>query len=239
MEPEIQYKPIVDREQPGSHTNTLFIVEPFAELFTSDNYEIQMQYARMGLLHAESSCFVRESVKKRIEDAITFLPDGLKIRILDAWRPFKLQEELYKKYYDRIVRMHGLIDFDNKRKIDVVTKYVSYPDYDRNFPPVHTTGGAIDVTLIDKGGIELNMGTCFDDLTNKAHTCYYEVHEENIDVRNNRRILYHAMIKAGFTNFPSEWWHYDYGDKFWGYYKQCPALYRGVFDRSELNAQEE
>ena len=28
-------------------------------------------------------------------------------------------------------------------------------------------------------------------------------------------ILYNSMIKAGFTNLDSEYWHYDYGDKNW------------------------
>ncbi len=38
---------------------------------------------------------------------------------------------------------------------------------------------------------------------------------EDEQVRENRRLLYYAMIDAGFTNLPSEWWHYDYGDRFW------------------------
>lgn len=46
----------------------------------------------------------------------------------------------------------------------------------------------------------------------------------------NRRILYNVTIAAGFTNLPSEWWHYDYGDKFWAYFKRCKAKYKGIID---------
>jgi D-alanyl-D-alanine dipeptidase len=38
------------------------------------------------------------------------------------------------------------------------------------------------------------------------------------------------MIQAGFTNLPSEWWHYDYGTKFWGYFTGNDALYKGIID---------
>ena len=44
-----------------------------------------------------------------------------------------------------------------------------------------------------------------------------------------------VMTKAGFTNLPSEWWHYDYGDRFWAYYNKCSAIYEGVFTKEEIN----
>lgn len=42
------------------------------------------------------------------------------------------------------------------------------------------------------------------------------------------------MNKAGFTNLPSEWWHYDYGEKFWAYYNNTPAIFEGVFNIEEI-----
>ena len=38
------------------------------------------------------------------------------------------------------------------------------------------------------------------------------------------------MISVGFTNLPSEWWHYDYGTKFWAYFNNTDALYSGILD---------
>ena len=64
------------------------------------------------------------------------------------------------------------------------------------------------------------MGSGFDDLTDKAHTRYYEecphLTSEEKKFRENRRILYYAMQEAGFVNYRNEWWHYAYGDRAWG-----------------------
>ena len=50
----------------------------------------------------------------------------------------------------------------------------------------------------------------------------------NGDISNQS--VYNIMIEAGFTNLPSEWWHYEYGTKFWSYFKGRPALYKGIID---------
>ena len=74
------------------------------------------------------------------------------------------------------------------------------------------------------------MGTSFDSFKETAWSSYFEMNNSNIMARENRRILYYAMIEAGFTNLPSEWWHYEYGTKFWSYFKGRPALYKGIID---------
>lgn len=74
------------------------------------------------------------------------------------------------------------------------------------------------------------MGTLFDDFTDRAWTDHFENYEDNEDVRKNRRLLYNAMIEAGFTNLSSEWWHYDYGDKFWAYFTGNTAMFEGIID---------
>ena len=63
-----------------------------------------------------------------------------------------------------------------------------------------------------------------------AWSAYFEKNNSDLDARENRRILYHAMLDAGFTNLPSEWWHYDYGTKFWGYFTGKQPLYEGLGD---------
>ena len=110
----------------------------------------------------------------------------------------------------------------------IISQYISKPTKDTENPPVHTTGGAVDVTIVNEIGQEIDMGTGFDDFSEKAHTYYFEQTTEN-NIVYNRRMLYNAMIAAGFTNLPSEWWHYDYGDKFWAYYNRKGALYNGIF----------
>ncbi len=76
------------------------------------------------------------------------------------------------------------------------------------------------------------MGTEFDFFGERANTAYYEDNASDADseARKNRRILYNLMIDTGFTNLPSEWWHFDYGDKLWAYYTGNEGLYTGIFE---------
>ena len=80
------------------------------------------------------------------------------------------------------------------------------------------------------------MGTAFDAFTDRTYTAYFE-NEKEETVKENRRMLYHVMNGAGFTNLPSEWWHFDYGDRFWAFYRKKPAVYGGVFTKEELSGK--
>jgi D-alanyl-D-alanine dipeptidase len=86
------------------------------------------------------------------------------------------------------------------------------------------------LTIVDEQGKPLDMGTEFDSFKETAHTAYFEKQngKQAEAIRENRRLLYHVMTAAGFTNLPTEWWHYDYGDRFWAYYKGQDAIYDGI-----------
>jgi D-alanyl-D-alanine dipeptidase len=71
----------------------------------------------------------------------------------------------------------------------------------------HNRGCALDLTLCDMQGTELNMGTGYDEFTEKAAATFTDLPE---DVLKNRALLNGIMATAGFTVLPSEWWHYDF-----------------------------
>lgn len=77
----------------------------------------------------------------------------------------------------------------------------------------HNTGGAIDVTLVDNSGVELDLGLR---IPNKLNLLG-RVAKTNLTerVRENRKILSTALSEVGFINNPTEWWHWSYGDKYW------------------------
>lgn len=218
---------------PGEYSEILPNGEQFVELSHCRSFCVRMQYPRLGMKNAECGCFVRETVADMLFQAQKMLPDGLKLCILDAWRPFKLQKELYVKYKKNIICEFNLNDAAEAEKSKIVRKFVSAPNNDKYIPPVHTTGGAVDVTLIMGSGEPLDMGCPFDVFSEYAYTNSFET-QNNVQIKANRRILYNVMIKAGFTNLPSEWWHYDFGDSFWAYYKNTPALYEGIFTKEEI-----
>lgn len=188
----------------------------------------ESQYYMQGIKGALKDCYARQLVANRLLDVNRNLPEGLSLKVYDAYRPIEVQQYLWDYYRNKLSK-------DNKdlsdAELDKKTSFfVSKPSYDIINPSLHNTGGAVDVTLVDSNGVELNMGTKFDAFSNKAWTNHFEEYVDDKDVKTNRRILYNSMIKAGFTNLPSEWWHYDFGTKFWAYFKNRNALYIGILN---------
>jgi D-alanyl-D-alanine dipeptidase len=188
-------------------------------------------------LPKKTKCYVREKVARLLCEASTMLPLGWKICIFDAWRPLKLQKLLYKKYRAKLKQKYPNIS--EKELNRRVVKYVSFPSLDPTNPPPHLTGGAVDLTLVDKTGKKLEMGTEFDTFSRKAHTRFYEVKlkkfgklkSQELLWLKNRRILFHLLSSVGFTNYPREWWHFDYGDQFWADIKKTKAIYGIIFPK--------
>ena len=229
-------KAIPNVDGPKRYTEYVFIPSGFVKLHVDELIDIKMQYPLLQMKNAEPDCYLRKETYENLRVAAGFLPKGFRFRILDAWRPFALQSELYSSYTNRIIEEFHLADCTKEQKESVIHQFVSAPVDDRNMPPVHTTGGAVDLTLLSADGKELDMGSGFDEFSERTYTAYYE-ENKNEEIRDNRRILHQVMTKAGFTNLPSEWWHFDYGDSFWGYYNRKPAFYKGVFTKEEMDEE--
>jgi D-alanyl-D-alanine dipeptidase len=205
---EAQDEPIISLKEAG------FFVDP--------------QYNLQGVPGSYPDCYARETVVKLLKDAESLLPEGLKFKIYDGYRPICIQQRLWNHYRREVKNKNPEL---NDEAIDKRTAFfVSKPSYDVDRPSLHNTGGAVDLTLVTDNGYALNMGTQFDDFTDRAWTNHFETYETNPEVQENRRILYNVMIEAGFTNLPSEWWHYDYGTKFWAYFTGNAAKYKGILD---------
>lgn len=226
-------KEIVAIEDPKQYKEKRLNHNPFVELVDGTDFFVRMQYPKLHMKHAEEKCYVREEVYRRLLIAKEELPKGMNLCVWDAWRPFKLQEELYSKYYEEMFEKFHLASVSEEEQERVMAQYISKPIYDKIMAPVHTTGGAVDVTLVGEDGTPMDMGTVFDEFTEVSHTAYFEGTSNEV-VKANRRLLYHVMSVAGFTNLPSEWWHYDYGNRFWAYYNQKKIVYEGIFQKEEL-----
>jgi D-alanyl-D-alanine dipeptidase len=70
----------------------------------------------------------------------------------------------------------------------------------------HSRGIAIDLTLTNREGIELDMGTPFDDFTVSSH---HRATDIPAYAQQNRFILLGLMTVAGFDFYQNEWWHYQ------------------------------
>ena len=228
-------KPIPVISDPENCDNRDFIDSPLVEIKPNEKIIVDMQYPVLGFENGEKRCLARKEVVEMLYKAADLLPDGYKFVIWDAWRPFALQKELFISYSEKIIKEFHLEDKIKEEQEIEIGKFIANPIPDRELPPAHTTGGAIDLTIMGPDGKELEFGTEFDAFTDKTRAAYYETVDvendpEAITIRDNRRFLYNVMIEAGFGNLPSEWWHYEYGDKNWAYIQGKPAVYDGIFE---------
>ena len=190
-------KPIPTYEDAEVVTNLDISHSPFILVEDDEDFIIEMQYPLLPLNNAIKKCYMRKEVYEKLKEAALLLPDGYKFKILDAYRPFALQEELYYFYKEEIIEEFDLKNKSKEEQDQIIKKFVSLPLHDSLIPPVHTTGGAIDLTIVDDKGNELEMGTKFDEFTSRTHTSYYE-DKENSVIKSNRRLLYNIMTSAHF-----------------------------------------
>lgn len=228
--------PIVVKCPPSTNDIVLKeIDEKFVDIYTYSNGEIKvdMQYAKAKIPSAIQIAYVRETVAQKLMKAKKMLPKGFTFEIFDAWRPYEVQLELFNNYYKEIINRTA-VAMTEEELIKKVCEFVSFPDKSKRVSYVHSTGGAVDITILDSNGNKLNMGTEFDDFSEKSYTTWYEQNDSDELIRNNRRLLHNVLCECGFTNYPAEWWHYDFGDSFWAFYTQKEAIYSSKYKEADV-----
>ncbi|WP_016989104.1 M15 family metallopeptidase [Flavobacterium sp. ACAM 123] len=154
----------------------------------SDDFVYDMKYATEdNFLKAKvydcAECYLRlKTVVALVEANKEFTKKGYRIKLFDCYRPLDIQKKMWK--------------------------IVSNPQYvaDPTKGSIHNRGGAVDITLIDAYGAELDMGTTFDFFGVEASHSYTKLSEK---VKENRLLLKSIMTTANFNSFDSEWWHYN------------------------------
>ena len=128
-------------------------------------------------------CYLRLKVAERLAAVQKSLEQKeLGLKVYDCYRPRPVQAKLW-----------ALVPDD---------RYVANPKNGSR----HNRGAAIDLTLVDKNGVELAMPTPYDDFTSRAHRSYQDLPAEAL---KNRATLEAAMVAQGFLPLPTEWWHFD------------------------------
>ncbi|QGY46844.1 D-alanyl-D-alanine dipeptidase [Maribellus comscasis] len=205
----------------------LIPLNDFAEKYIT----VKSQYFEQKIAGALEICYCREGLAKKLVEAAKYLPQGYKFLVWDVWRPTTVQRALFEKHKKELRSKNP--DIEEALLLKKTERYVSVPSTDSDKPSPHLTGGAIDITIIDSKGNELQMGTEFDYFGERAKTDYYELYcssENDLKFQKNRRLLYNLLTHFGFTNYPEEWWHYDYGNQFWASLTKRKAFYGGVLN---------
>ncbi|MFE0375758.1 nitrilase-related carbon-nitrogen hydrolase [Streptomyces inhibens] len=161
--------------------------------------------------HDERGAFayLREGVLRRLLAAQEALPDGLRLQFVEGYRPPGLQRRYFEEYADEL--RAGFPEWDGARIHQAASRYVSPPEI-----APHSAGGAVDLTLITADGADVDMGTPIDASPEESDgACYTSAPGLTPAARANRRVLAAALTAAGLVNYPTEWWHWSYGDRYW------------------------
>ncbi|MEU9113100.1 nitrilase-related carbon-nitrogen hydrolase [Streptomyces sp. NPDC048483] len=152
---------------------------------------------------------LREGVLRRLLAAQEALPDGLRLEVVEGYRPPGLQRRYFEEYADELRAAHP--DWDAARVHQAASRYVSPPDI-----APHSAGGAVDLTLVTTDGGHVDMGTPINASPEESDgACYTAAPDLTPAARANRRVLSAALASAGLVNYPTEWWHWSYGDRYW------------------------
>ncbi len=135
-------------------------------------------------IYPENRCFLLPLACEKLMIAVDQLKRiGYHVKICDAFRPLESQYILFEHMPD--------------------PKYIADP---YNGGSSHSRAVAVDVTLIDENGDELDMGTAVDEFDIKSSVGNMDISPKS---QRNRLILTGAMASAGWCINPNEWWHFQ------------------------------
>ncbi len=153
----------------------------------------------------------RLTLIKKISTASKSLPDGLRIKIVEAYRPLAIQQAEFSGYRDRLRTAHP--DWNDHQLQLETSRYLAPPEV-----AAHPTGAAIDLTLCNASGEDMDMGSSINlssiDGSTLTYTASTDIPPQARELRN---LLSRAMQSQGLVNYPSEWWHWSFGDKYWAF----------------------
>ncbi len=152
---------------------------------------------------------LRRKIYNMLKVAKAALPEGYHFKAFELYRPMKTQI-----YYWECV-LHDLRDqYPNLSEAELEERANVFIANPYKQGSGHQTGGAIDLTLCDATGKEVDMGTKWREF-NELTATFPMSEKLTAEQKKNRKILYDAMIIAGFVNYFEEWWHFSYGEIEW------------------------
>lgn len=175
---------------------------------------------------AGAFALLREGVLKRLLDAQRRLPEGFRLLFVEGYRPLGLQSRYFERYAAELRRENP--DWSSQRVREAASRYVSPPEI-----APHSAGAAVDLTLVSDAGQELDMGTEVNASPEESDgACYTDAPGIPASARSNRHVLGIALSAAGLVNYPTEWWHWSFGDRYWALDTGAPRARYGPHDWS-------
>jgi len=167
---------------------------------------------------------LRSAVVRRLLEARSLLQaarPGWDLQIFDAWRPIAVQAFMVDhSLQTELARASPSQRADpawRRHMEQQVRRLWAVPSKDPRTPPPHSTGAAVDLTLVDQAGQPVPMGSAIDALGPESHPDHFAADSRQTAAHHNRLRLRQAMGAAGFVMHPWEWWHFSHGDQLWAW----------------------
>lgn len=200
-------------------------------------------YVKLGAPYGSTSpWFLRKRVLEALmlaQGRLTLQNPGWKILITDAYRPNAVQAFMVEGEFSVQAHILGIewsqfgssAELQKKDKAlyekaaERVWRLWSPPSEDPAKPPPHSTGAALDCTLVDAEGREVNMGSPVDENSDRSYPDYFAnaTTEPQKQAHENRTLLNDIMKAEGLRRNPWEWWHFSIGDQLWAYIERSSS----------------
>jgi len=197
--------------------------EPLVDVRRYDPTIIARYEKKDMLLYTGERIFVRDTVARKLARANKALRKHGKFRlkIVYGYRHPDVQKKYFEKKRAELRKLHPSL---SDEELDILThNFIAIP-----LVAGHPTGGAIDVTIVDAEGNELDMGTQIADFRNSEKIKTFAKGLTNKQ-KKNRLLLHDILVREEFAPFYGEWWHFSYGDREWAcFYGKKKSIYSPI-----------
>jgi D-alanyl-D-alanine dipeptidase len=175
----------------------------------------------------KSPYYLRQGVLDRViqaQERLQQLHPDWRLQIFDAYRPVEVQQYMVDYTFrqvviDRQLELAKLSELETEQIWKDVYQIWAIPSFDLETPPPHSTGAAIDLTLVDEDGNPIDMGSPIDEMSDRSRPGYFADSSQPVEQKyhQHRQLLDRVMTEVGFARHPDEWWHFSIGDQLWAW----------------------
>ena len=186
-----------------------------------------------GLLHIDGRrsdphgdwAHLRAGVAERLQHAERLLPHNWRWLLVEGYRPPLLQRSIFDGYAAQLRALHP--DAGEAAIQTAATRWCAPME-----TAGHISGAAVDLTICTEEGIEVDMGSPEAATPEESGgACYTYAPNLSTQARHNRAVMIKALTTVGMVNYPTEWWHWSYGDRYWAWSTGAQTAVYGPYGR--------
>lgn len=173
-------------------------------------------YHRIG--GVEYPILLRRTIIKKLIAVTKNLPNKYKLQIDSGYRSLETQQNIWNSRY-KYFKLKNPSKSPAEIK-SMTNKLIFNPKLGT---PPHSTGAAVDISLLDENLQEINLSAPLPYFFNEPQLKSDKISRKSQKLRNLIRKL---MLEQGFAPHPQEYWHFSFGDKIWANYYQKKSLFK-------------